>query len=293
MGCAVEMHDMSSVRDAWESHTVLGYYIGVSKEHYRCHKVWVKDTRSVRVGNTVFFKHKYLTMPTLMNSDTLVNVANDLKIALEDGIPQTNANKDVLDKFVEIFKVNAQAYQEETAVSQRVHKAVQDQRVRRAAAKYRQQDLPIENPTGTVPKDKSVQIPIVSPDNDDLQMTRLRQRGKTCDLSKLKQINGIPQDDEAPACNTQANHQARTLTQEVMLQAMEMVPKQAQVTARQTSSRQYPLEFLTEYANVVLDPSTGELLEYCHLIQNPSMIENGNFHQAMKLDRWHKALETG
>ena len=54
-----------------------------------------------------------------------------------------------------------------------------------------------------------------------------------------------------------------------MLQALEMAPKQAQVTARQAASQRYPLEFLTEYANAVLDPSTGELLEYRHLIQNP------------------------
>ena len=39
MGCAVKMHVMPSVRDTWESHTVSGYYLGVYKEHYRCHKV--------------------------------------------------------------------------------------------------------------------------------------------------------------------------------------------------------------------------------------------------------------
>ena len=107
----------------------------MSKEHYRCHKVWVKDTRSVRVGNAVFFKHKYLTMPTLTNADTLVNAANDLKLALEGGIPQTDENRNVHNKFIEIFKENAKAYQAETAVYQRVHKAAQEQRVRRLAAK--------------------------------------------------------------------------------------------------------------------------------------------------------------
>ena len=79
MGCEVEMQVMPSVRETWAAHSVSGYYVGVSKEHYRCHKIWVKDTKSVRVGNTVFFKHKYLTMPTLTNADALVNAANDLK----------------------------------------------------------------------------------------------------------------------------------------------------------------------------------------------------------------------
>ena len=100
-------------------------------------------------------------------------------------------------------------------------------------------------------------------------MPQIRCQENTSTPSKSKQANVIPQYDEAPARNTRANHQARTLTQEVMLQAVEMAPRQAQMTARQAASRRYPLEFLTEYVNAVLDPNTGELLEYCHLIQNP------------------------
>ena len=130
---AVEMHAMPSARDTWESHTVSGYYLGVSKEHYRCHKVWVKDTRSVRVGNTVFFKHKYLTIPTLTNADALVNAANDLKLALEGGIPQTDGKKRPRQIRRNIQRKCESVSRRDSSIS----KGTQEQRVHRAAAKYR------------------------------------------------------------------------------------------------------------------------------------------------------------
>ena len=55
LGCKVEIHVMPKVREAWAAHTTTGYYIGTSWEHYRNHKVYIKDTRSVRTGATVFF----------------------------------------------------------------------------------------------------------------------------------------------------------------------------------------------------------------------------------------------
>ena len=79
LGCAVEMHVQPDVRETFAPHSVSGYSVGTSVEHYRCYNIWVSDTRSVRVGNTVFFKHKYLTMPTLTNADALLKAANDMQ----------------------------------------------------------------------------------------------------------------------------------------------------------------------------------------------------------------------
>ena len=59
----VKMHVMSAQRQRWEAHTKTGYYLGTSWGYYRCHEVWIKDTHATRVGQTVFFKHKYFTHP--------------------------------------------------------------------------------------------------------------------------------------------------------------------------------------------------------------------------------------
>ena len=61
--------------------------MGVSVEHYRCHKIWVKDTKSVKNGNTVFFKQKYLSMPTVTAADALLATAENLTTALDGEIP--------------------------------------------------------------------------------------------------------------------------------------------------------------------------------------------------------------
>jgi hypothetical protein len=46
--------------------------------------VYVKNTRSERVSDTVRFKHKYITQPTLMPEDTIVKALNDLTQALKE-----------------------------------------------------------------------------------------------------------------------------------------------------------------------------------------------------------------
>ena len=43
----------------------------------------------------------------------------------------------------------------------------------------------------------------------------------------------------------------------------------SKITPKNASSRKFPMQFLCEYANAVLDGETGKLLEYCHLIQRP------------------------
>jgi len=41
------------------------------------------------------------------------------------------------------------------------------------------------------------------------------------------------------------------------------------ITAKSAASRKFPMQFLCDYANAVLDGKTGELLEYWHLIAHP------------------------
>ena len=69
-------------------HSATGYHIGVSLEHYRCYRIWIKEMRSERIRNTVIFKHNYLTMPTITNADAVLIAAKDLQTALKGGIPQ-------------------------------------------------------------------------------------------------------------------------------------------------------------------------------------------------------------
>jgi hypothetical protein len=83
LGCAVQLLESNTQRGTWAEHSTDGWYIGTSMEHYRCHKIYVKKTKGERISDTVFFKHKYITQPTVTPVDTIVKALDDLTHALK------------------------------------------------------------------------------------------------------------------------------------------------------------------------------------------------------------------
>jgi hypothetical protein len=84
-------------------------------------------------------------------------------------------------------------------------------------------------------------------------------------------IPQITQDeyDSSPAANTHQQCKIWTLTQDFMLQCMEIPGHMAPSTPQQASSRKYPLQFLCDLAYAELDDETGDLLKYHHLTKHP------------------------
>ena len=83
-GCAVQVHKNSKRRGTWAANSSDGWYLRTSPEHYRCHVIYSKNTRSERITDTGHFKHKYITEPTLTTEDTIVKALNDLTQALKE-----------------------------------------------------------------------------------------------------------------------------------------------------------------------------------------------------------------
>ena len=81
LGCGIQIHEDTDKKSS-SPHTVDGWYLGTSPEHYRAHRVYAKCTNSERISETVFFKHKYLTNPTISHADRVVNAAKELYNAL-------------------------------------------------------------------------------------------------------------------------------------------------------------------------------------------------------------------
>ena len=78
LGCEVLCHEQADKRGTWAPHAVKGWYIGASPEHYRCHRIMTKETRAERIAETVFFKHKYITNPTVTSEDKVFKAIRDL-----------------------------------------------------------------------------------------------------------------------------------------------------------------------------------------------------------------------
>ena len=108
LGSKVEIHEMSRQRGTWAAHTKTGYCLGPAWEHYRCHIVWVQDTRLTRIGQTVFFRHKYLTKPQVTEADALLRASDQMCSALLKTNPNSNETQRAVDLLVIIFKKKAQ-----------------------------------------------------------------------------------------------------------------------------------------------------------------------------------------
>ncbi len=108
MGCAVQVHESNERRGTWAVNAIHGWYLQTSPEHYCCHIVYVKNTRSKRVSGSVHFKHKYITQPTLTPEDTVAKAIDDLTHALSEirntkGILQIKALRNMDKLFNEQF----------------------------------------------------------------------------------------------------------------------------------------------------------------------------------------------
>jgi hypothetical protein len=82
MECAVQFHIKPSRRKTFGEHLEDGFYLKTSEEHYRTHVVFCKKTRAKRLADTVFFKHKYITQPTVTPADAIVNALTKLQDAI-------------------------------------------------------------------------------------------------------------------------------------------------------------------------------------------------------------------
>ena len=73
MGCAVQVHEKTDKRGTWAYHSVDGWYLTTSPEHYRMHRCHIKATKSERVSDTLNFSHKNITRPTITHADKVMN----------------------------------------------------------------------------------------------------------------------------------------------------------------------------------------------------------------------------
>ena len=104
MGNAVEVHVTPNNRRTWGEHTIPGFYLGPSWEHYRCHDILIPETRATRTGQTVFFKQQHITRPTITTSDALIHTCQELCAELTANDPGSSATKRAVQTLMQIFK---------------------------------------------------------------------------------------------------------------------------------------------------------------------------------------------
>ena len=89
-----------------------GYYVDTSLEHYHYYWGWMHDTNRIRGSDTVKFKHKYITTPSITTCDAIVISDQLLTSALRGSIPLPLVKSviDHLRALTEIFNANKEGY---------------------------------------------------------------------------------------------------------------------------------------------------------------------------------------
>ncbi len=78
-------------------------------EHHQCFKIYVTKTRATRVSDTVFFKHQYITNPTVSPGSLVVAAVQQLTSALKGNILAGNETAEALKRFSKLFTKIAEA----------------------------------------------------------------------------------------------------------------------------------------------------------------------------------------
>jgi hypothetical protein len=80
-----------------------GFNIGVAIEHYQHFHICTVKTRAMRVSNTVFFKHQYITNPQVTPKTLVIKAALDLTSALKGMVSCNGKTAEALEKVSKLF----------------------------------------------------------------------------------------------------------------------------------------------------------------------------------------------
>jgi hypothetical protein len=96
--------------------------IGVSTKHYRCQKVFMRDTKAERVTDTLVYKHRRITNPGVSAADEIASAASRLTDAIQNNMESKLSSLDMkeLERLAEIFNKAAIEMADKDAKSPRV-----------------------------------------------------------------------------------------------------------------------------------------------------------------------------
>ena len=82
MGCEAQVHKKNDKRGTWAYHSVDGWYLATSPEHYRTHICHIKTTNSDRFTDTAQFSHQKITKPATTHAEKIMAAIADCNKAI-------------------------------------------------------------------------------------------------------------------------------------------------------------------------------------------------------------------
>ena len=307
IGMEALIHVKPHKRRTYAQHCDKGYSIGTSFEHYRCQRIWMKDTHATRISGAVWFKHKYLTNPTVTPEDRIVAAIGGLAKTLAEKVPRQlrDTTLDKLRKLQGILEPqpveestteNSKNYSKsttESTINTTEHSKKYPKSTTENSKKYSSTSgLAKETPVQTtqaprvISKGALAQNPRIAPNGvvdepprvrppslPTPQQTEPRRSPRIAHLRTNKTNSNAVQPKETaadgPAQNTRSkrNTEERTILQETVLACIKTYVKVTQVPLQ--PARLAQRKFPMEMLNAVLNNDTGELMEMRQLMRNP------------------------
>jgi hypothetical protein len=97
MGCNAQVHEKTDKRGTWAYHSVNGWYLFTSAEHYWTHTCHIKHTKNKCLSNTVQFQHKRITNPTITHADKVMLALSECVKAIQGLTGQAKTSQEAKD----------------------------------------------------------------------------------------------------------------------------------------------------------------------------------------------------
>jgi Reverse transcriptase (RNA-dependent DNA polymerase) len=93
LGFRVLVHVKPHMRGTWDPKAEDGFYIGQAPKHYRCVTVYIKETASTRITDTIAWIPQNTGVPTTSPSDKVIAAIQNVQTTIM-GIPKSNSLAD-------------------------------------------------------------------------------------------------------------------------------------------------------------------------------------------------------
>ncbi len=211
--CPIKLQNVGTTHSHW-------FYFGNAWDQYRCHEIYINNTWHTHTYNTVFFKHKYLTMPTLTLADTLIRAAENLTPSIAGIIPPPNMTTDTIDQLIHIFKQEAETAKNDSTF-QRVFK--ERAHAERVLTKAELNPTPTTTPSAAPTTNPTTSFPDLKIEYPD------------SDVGRPWQTPVVSQDDHEsvspPSANTHHQRRGRTIIEDFLFHMMDVLTPTQPFTA--------------------------------------------------------------
>eukprot|EP00804_Cyclotella_cryptica_P006175 CCRYP_015258-RB/>CCRYP_015258-RB protein AED:0.28 eAED:0.28 QI:0/0/0/1/1/1/3/0/731 len=270
------VHDKPHRRKSFAQHCSKGWVLGTSPEHYRCWTVWTTKTRTTRISASVFFKHKYITTPTVTPADAIIAAAANLAHALKTNIPAQHLGATTLQDLQRLQDILQNASTPLNATPSPPLAIVTPSALPPRVAPLPAPTLPQGTPRPTL-------IPDYDSEDDNPSPHRtIRQHTPSPRVSPLAVVNPPAGLHSPPALNTRSK--SKSLAQHAIL--LHLQRNHPHLSARHMMQHHFPSNSLA----AVLNDATGKLMEYRHRIANPKYRDTWTSSYGKELGRLAQGL---